>query len=62
MSSLKEILDKVAKREVSPSEAEKMLQLLAIDKVGCLAKLDGNRGLRRVFQRLFWLKAKLQVM
>jgi pyridinium-3,5-biscarboxylic acid mononucleotide synthase len=47
MSSLKEILDKVAKREVSPSEAEKMLQLLAIDKVGCLAKLDGNRGLRK---------------
>jgi len=47
MSSLRDVLDKVANREVSPAEAEKMLQLLAIDEVGCLAKLDGNRGLRK---------------
>jgi pyridinium-3,5-biscarboxylic acid mononucleotide synthase len=47
MSSLREVLDKVASRELSASEAEKMLQLLVIDEVGCLAKLDGNRGLRK---------------
>jgi NCAIR mutase (PurE)-related protein len=47
MSSLREVLDKVAKQEISSSEAEKLLQLLAIDEVGCLAKLDGNRGLRK---------------
>jgi pyridinium-3,5-biscarboxylic acid mononucleotide synthase len=47
MLSLKEILDKVANGEVSPAEAEKLLQLLSIDEVGCLAKLDGNRGLRK---------------
>ncbi len=47
MYSLREILDKVAKNEISASEAEKMLQLLAIDEVGCLAKLDGNRELRK---------------
>lgn len=47
MSSLKEVLDKVANGEVSPAEAEKLLQLLVIEEVGCLAKLDGNRGLRK---------------
>jgi NCAIR mutase (PurE)-related protein len=47
MQSLKEILDGVAKGEILPSEAERMLQLLAIDEVGCLAKLDGNRGIRK---------------
>ena len=47
MYSLREVLEKVAKNEISASEAEKMLQLLAIDEVGCLAKLDGNRELRK---------------
>ena len=47
MHSLREVLDKVAKNEVSPAEAEKILQLLTIDEVGCLAKLDSNRGLRK---------------
>jgi NCAIR mutase (PurE)-related protein len=47
MSSLRDVLDKVAVHQISPSEAEKILQLLAIDEVGCLAKLDGNRGLRK---------------
>jgi pyridinium-3,5-biscarboxylic acid mononucleotide synthase len=47
MSSLLEVLDRVAKKEVSPAEAEKILKLLAIDEIGCLAKIDGNRGLRK---------------
>jgi NCAIR mutase (PurE)-related protein len=47
MSTLREVLDKVAKKEVSPAEAEKILRLLAIDEIGCMAKLDGNRGLRK---------------
>jgi hypothetical protein len=47
MSSLREVLDKVAIGEISPAQAEKLLQLLAIDEVGCFAKLDGNRGLRK---------------
>ncbi len=47
MSSLRDVLDKVAKKEVSPAEAEKLLQLLAIEEVGCLAKLDRNRWLRK---------------
>lgn len=47
MSSLKEILEKVSRNELSPSEAEKMLKLSAVDELGCLAKLDGNRELRK---------------
>lgn len=44
---LREILDKVSHNELTPSQAEKMLKLLAVDELGCLAKLDGNRDLRK---------------
>ena len=47
MYSLREVLDKVSKREISPVEAEKLLKMLAIDEIGCFAKLDGNRELRK---------------
>lgn len=47
MQSLKDILEKVSRKEISPAEAEKMLRLFAVDEVGCLAKLDGNRELRK---------------
>jgi hypothetical protein len=58
MSSLREVLDKVANKEVSSAEAEKMLHLLAIDEVGCLAKLDGNRGLRKGIPELILAEGK----
>ncbi len=38
MYTLREVLDKVAKKEISPSEAETLLKLCAVDEVGCLAK------------------------
>ncbi len=47
MSSLKDILDKVANQEITPIQAEKLLKLNAIDQVGCLAKIDGNREIRK---------------
>jgi pyridinium-3,5-biscarboxylic acid mononucleotide synthase len=47
MHSLRDVLDKVAKKEISPVEAEKLLKMLAVDEIGCLAKLDGNRELRK---------------
>jgi NCAIR mutase (PurE)-related protein len=47
MPTLRDILEKVSRREITPSEAEKMLKLLAVDELGCLAKLDGNRELRK---------------
>jgi hypothetical protein len=60
MSSLKEILDKVAAKELSPAEAEKILQLLAIDEVGCLAKLDGNRELRKGIPEIVLAEGKTE--
>jgi len=45
--SLRDILDKVSRSELSPDEAEKMLKLLAVDELGHMAKLDGNRELRK---------------
>ncbi len=47
MSSLRDVLKKVSRNEISPEQAEKMLKLLAVDELGCLAKLDGNRELRK---------------
>jgi pyridinium-3,5-biscarboxylic acid mononucleotide synthase len=47
MSSLREILDKVVKKEVSTAEAERLLRLLAIDELGDYAKIDSNRELRK---------------
>lgn len=47
MYSLREVLDKVSSREISPVEAEKLLKMLAVDEIGCFAKLDGNRELRK---------------
>jgi NCAIR mutase (PurE)-related protein len=47
MQPLRDVLDKVSRKEITPEEAEKMLKLLAVDELGCLAKLDGNRELRK---------------
>lgn len=47
MSSLRDVLDKVANREITPTQAEKLLKLDSIIQVGCLAKLDGNREIRK---------------
>jgi len=44
---LREILEKVAKGEVSIDEAEKLLRILAIEEIGNLAKIDIGREHRR---------------
>lgn len=61
MLSLKEILDKVSRNELSPSEAEKMLKLSAVDELGCLAKLDGNRELRKGVPEVILAEGKAPV-
>ena len=43
---LKEILDRVARGEVSPDEAETALRLLAVEHVGNLARIDVGREVR----------------
>jgi NCAIR mutase (PurE)-related protein len=46
MLTLKEVLEKVGKKEISVEEAERLLRFLAIQEVGSLAKIDSNRELR----------------
>ena len=58
MPSLREVLDKVASNQISPSEAEKLLKMLAVDEVGCLAKLDGNRELRKGIPEIILAEGK----
>jgi pyridinium-3,5-biscarboxylic acid mononucleotide synthase len=58
MYTLREVLDKVAKNELSSSEAETLLKLCAIDEVGCLAKLDGNRELRKGIPEIILAEGK----
>jgi hypothetical protein len=43
MSTLKEILEKIAKNELAVAEAEKMVRMLAIAEVEDLAKIDAAR-------------------
>jgi NCAIR mutase (PurE)-related protein len=47
MQSIREILEKVSSGELSAAQAEKMLKLLTVDELGCIAKLDGSRELRK---------------
>ncbi|MFA5363735.1 MAG: nickel pincer cofactor biosynthesis protein LarB [Candidatus Bathyarchaeia archaeon] len=47
MYTLKEILEKVAKNQISVANAEKQLRILAIDEVGNVANIDTHRELRK---------------
>jgi len=58
MHTLKEVLEKVAKKEISTAEAEKLLQLLAIDELENLAKIDGNRELRKGIPEIILAEGK----
>ncbi|MCW4006217.1 MAG: nickel pincer cofactor biosynthesis protein LarB [Candidatus Bathyarchaeota archaeon] len=58
MDSFRDVLEKVAKKELSPPEAEKMLRLLAIDELGSIAKIDGNRELRKGIPEIILAEGK----
>ena len=47
MHTLKEILEKLSKNELSITEAEKLVKLLAISEVGNMARIDTNRECRK---------------
>jgi NCAIR mutase (PurE)-related protein len=47
MSTLKEILEKAAKNELTVEEAEKLVRLLAIAEIEGIAKIDSNREHRK---------------
>ncbi|MGE5556043.1 MAG: nickel pincer cofactor biosynthesis protein LarB [Methanocella sp.] len=59
MPSLKEILAKVSRNELSVEEAEKMLRLSSVAELGCIAKLDGNRELRKGVPEVILAEGKL---
>jgi len=44
---LRDVLEKVAKGQISVDDAERLLRVLAIQEVGNLAKLDVNRDFRK---------------
>jgi NCAIR mutase (PurE)-related protein len=46
MFTLREVLEKLAKKEISIVDAENQLRFLAVEEVGNLAKIDANRELR----------------
>jgi pyridinium-3,5-biscarboxylic acid mononucleotide synthase len=47
MNTLREILENVAKNQVSVTEAEKLLRILAIDEIENVANIDSHRELRK---------------
>lgn len=44
---MRELLEKLVKGEISIDKAERLLKILAIEKVGSLARIDVNREVRR---------------
>ncbi len=58
---LRDVLDKVSRGELSAAEAEKMLKLLSVDELGYLAKLDGNRELRKGIPEVILAEGKSPV-
>ena len=47
MYTLREILEKLAKKQVTVAEAEKLLRILAIDEIENIASIDTHRELRK---------------
>ena len=47
MYSVREVLEKTAKREISVAEAERLLRFLAIEELDDLAKIDASRQIRK---------------
>ena len=46
MLTLREVLEKIAKNELSVEEAERLLRIHAIEEIGNCAKIDVNREFR----------------
>jgi NCAIR mutase (PurE)-related protein len=61
MYTIKEVLEKVAKKEISTVEAERILKLLSIDELGDFAKIDCNRELRKGIPEIILAEGKAPV-
>ncbi|MCW4008754.1 MAG: nickel pincer cofactor biosynthesis protein LarB [Candidatus Bathyarchaeota archaeon] len=58
MNTLKEILEKLLKGEITLHEAEKQVKLLAIEEVGTIARIDSNRECRKGIPEIILAEGK----
>ena len=58
MYTLKEILETLAKKEISVAEAEKLVKLLAVAEVGNMARIDANRECRKGIPEIILAEGK----
>ena len=58
MLTTREVLEKLAKKEISVGEAENLLRFLAVEEVGNLAKIDANRELRKGLPEIILAEGK----
>jgi NCAIR mutase (PurE)-related protein len=58
MYTLKEILEKLAKNEISSAEAEKLVKLLAVAEVENMARIDANRECRKGIPEIILAEGK----
>lgn len=58
MYALKEILEKLAKNEISVAEAEKLVKLLAVAEIGNMARIDANREYRKGIPEIILAEGK----
>jgi len=59
MYTLNEILEKTAKNELTVEEAEKLVRLLAIAEVDCIAKIDATREHRKGIPEIILAENKI---
>ena len=55
---MREILERVAKGEITLDEAERLLKCLSIDEIAGLAKIDVNRDMRKGFPEIILAEGK----
>ncbi len=58
MYTLKEILEKLAKNELSVAEAERLVKPLAVAEVGNMARIDANRECRKGIPEIILAEGK----
>jgi NCAIR mutase (PurE)-related protein len=58
--SVREVLEKTAKKEISVAEAERLLRFLAIEEVCDLAKIDTNREFRKGIPEIILAEGKAE--
>jgi len=58
MYALKEILEKLAKNEISVAEAEKLVKLLAVAEIGNMARIDAKREYRKGIPEIILAEGK----